>query len=145
MSNINKIDLENEQVIFSDTKQQVFELPNITKLYQMYQAHQTDEIGERIAAILDMEVGALLVAEIMIDMTSERIIERLNTGEISKTMKHVNDYYVILESELEQVEKTYEGDFQSACFAKFPYGMVVQRSNFPNFANANAVNQLVNK
>ena len=86
--------------------------------------------------IFNHEIGSLLICEIMIDMQNSTTLNRLETGEISKTMRHVSTYNIILESHLEKAKEQFEalraqgeveGTFEEAVFATFPYGIVIER------------------
>ena len=134
---MNRLYIEDKKVIFKPATESIIAMPNLTALYTMYQTCEDEDVKTRIKDIFDRDFGKVLVAEIMIDMTSPQIIERLHTGDISKTLRHVDNYNVILESELEAVRESYEGDFEKACFAQFPYGMVVEEVNFEGFKNNN--------
>lgn len=120
-------------------------LPNLTSLYTLY--HQTDDevIKNNIAPILREELGILLIVEIMIDATHEVTINRLKTGEISKNMKHVHDYYMIPKSHFALAQKQYleekaqhsiaDAHFADCHFAMFPFGLAIMKSAFPNYTN----------
>ena len=80
----------------------------------------------------------------MIDPSHEVTLKRLETGEISKNMKHVHDYYVIFDSEYQFAKALFEeyvtagvlkGTFEECHFAQFPFGLVIKRDGFPQYYN----------
>ena len=121
--------LKDDKLKFKDAFGQIYDLPNLTTLLNQYH-HTTDPvIKQRLYDILNHDLGTLLVVEIMIDATHEVTQKRLETGEISKNMKHVHDYYVILKShyalaksQFEQLHDLDELSFETCHFAIFPYG-----------------------
>lgn len=136
--------LEGELVYFISAAGQKIEMPNLTKLVEWYKTNKGNEIGERIKEILGRTIGDLLIAEVMIDMTNEKTMDRLRTGEISKTLGHVGTYNIILDSHMDQARAQFEGllrdgkisgQFEDCLFAQFPYGMVILREKFEDYRN----------
>lgn len=140
---IDQLILKDEKLQFKDAFGELYDLPNLTTLLHQYH-HTTDlAIKERLYDILNHDLGTLLVVEIMIDATHEVTQKRLETGEISKNMKHVQDYYVILkshyalaQSQFEQLHMSDGLSFETCHFALFPYGLVIKRSDFSEYQNA---------
>lgn len=141
---IDKLIVEDTRVVFVNTEGKRVEMPNLTQLAVWYNEYKDSEIGERIKSILSREIGDLLIAEVMIDMTNEKTLERLRTGEISKTLGHVETYNIILDSHIEQAKIAFEGlkqegevtgNFEDCFFAQFPYGMVIMREKFRQYTN----------
>lgn len=144
MSNLNILKFEDQKVILQTIYGESHYLPNLTTLVTIYHQHQNDIIGERIKEMLAHDIGTLLVIEIMIDATHPVTMSRLESGEISKNIKHVNDYYVILTSNIECAKANYKalasqglltGKFEDCCFNEMPFGMVIVREKFPQFTN----------
>lgn len=134
----------NNEIVFIKANGEQLAMPNLTALVKLYHKTQCEEIKTRIVEILNQEIGALLVCEIMIDMQNDTTMKRLETGEISKTMRHVGTYNIILESHLDKAKMAFqalkesgevEGDFEACVFATFPYGMVIEREKFPQYKN----------
>ncbi|MGL5675957.1 MAG: hypothetical protein ACRDDX_06070 [Cellulosilyticaceae bacterium] len=143
---IDQLILKENNVVFQNAAGEEMQMPNLTALVKRYQ-EDSAEVKERIREILQNDMGTLLVVEIMMDMTNETTLKRLETGEISKTMKHVNTYYVILDSQMDQARQKYEelgkeGALEQIFFAQFPYGMVIEREKFLEFQNDNDVNEM---
>lgn len=141
---IDRLVIEEGKVVFINVQGTVIEMPNLTQLVVWYKEYQGSEIGERIKEILSREIGDLLIAEVMIDMTNEKTLDRLRTGEISKTLRHVETYNIILDSHIEQAKAQFEelakqqevtGNFEDCFFAQFPYGMVIMREMFSVYTN----------
>lgn len=141
---IDQLIREEDKVIFISAEGEKIEMPNLTQLVQWYKEYRSEEIGERIKGILSREIGDLLIAEVMIDMTNEKTLERLRTGEISKTLKHVETYNIILDSHMGQAKEQFErlkqegqvtGNIEDCFFAQFPYGMVIMREKFGEYKN----------
>lgn len=132
---LDTLTLENGQVIFTKTSGERLQMPNLTKMVAMYEKQKDNEVGERLKDILARGIGTLLIAEVMVDMTNETTLKRFENGEISKTMKHVNTYNLVLESHLEQAQEGFEGDFNTCVFAEFPYGIVIEREKYPSYKN----------
>ncbi|MGL4800072.1 MAG: hypothetical protein ACRCWY_11865 [Cellulosilyticaceae bacterium] len=139
--------LKENNVVFQNAAGEEMQMPNLTALVKRYQEEGSAEVKERIRDILQNDMGTLLVVEIMMDMGNETTLKRLETGEISKTMKHVNTYYVILDSQMDQARQKYEeldkeGTLEQIFFAQFPYGMVIEREKFLEFQNDNDVKKI---
>ena len=139
--------LEDREIFLKDAKGKKIFMPNLTALVKMYDETADKAIQKRIESIFDEEVGSLMIAEVMIDMSNEKTLERLRTGEISKTMRHVHTYNMILESHLDEAKALFEqrvkegvlkGSFDSICFAPFTQGIVIERKNFPEYENKKA-------
>lgn len=135
--------LKDDKLQLKDAFGQIYDLPNLTNLLHLYHKTTDSVIKKRLYDILDHDLGTLLVVEIMIDATHEVTQKRLETGEISKNMKHVHDYYVILKSHYalakSQFEQLHASDglpFETCHFALFPYGLVIKRSSFSEYHNA---------
>ena len=131
---------DNKRLYYLDAFDVRYELPNLTHLIDFYHTTQSEAIKARILEMLSHDLGTLLVIEIMIDPTHEVTIKRLETGEISKNMKHVMDYYVILKSHYALAKKQYfskyeEDSFETCHFASFPFGQVIMRSKFESYSN----------
>lgn len=146
---VDQLIIKDGQVVFQNVKGEEVAMPNLTKLVDMYNATSCEEIKGRLVEILESDLGKLLVAEIMVDMTNETTLKRIETGEISKTMGHVGNYYVVLDSHMDQAKAQYEasekeGSFESIYFAQFPFGMVIEKAKFPEYANENYVNEIKN-
>lgn len=142
----NRLLFKNETLIFENTLGIQLPLPNLTQLIHLYKANLSTPIGERIKTILSRDLGSLLVVEIMIDPSHEVTLKRLETGEISKNMKHVNDYYVVLDSDYPFAKNLFDtyvaegilnGTFEECHFAQFPFGLVIKREGFPQYYNRN--------
>lgn len=141
---IDRLVIEKNKVIFINAEGVRIDMPNLTGLVGWYKEHKDSEIGERIKGILGLEIGDLLIAEVMIDMTNETTLERLRSGEISKNLGHVNTYNIILDSHMNQAREQFEklastdqaiGKFEDCFFAQFPYGMVIIREMFKEYRN----------
>ena len=133
----------NNEVIFEKANGEKMVMPNLTALLKLYNETSDEAIKERAREIFNHEIGSLLICEIMID---------LETGEISKTMRHVSTYNIILESHLEKAKEQFEalraqgeveGTFEEAVFATFPYGIVIERVKFPQFTNTEYVKEII--
>ncbi|MBU3803696.1 MAG: hypothetical protein H9872_02905 [Candidatus Cellulosilyticum pullistercoris] len=140
---MDQIIIKDQMLIFKDAFGAEYSLPNLTVLLHDYNTTTDLKVKQRLYEILNHDLGSLLVIEIMIDANHEVTKKRLETGEISKNMKHVHDYYVILKSHYalakDQFEKTHAlalPDFESCHFAMFPYGLVIKRNDFPNYQNS---------
>ena len=142
----------NNEVIFEKANGEQLKMPNLTALTKLYSETASEDIKGWIEEILDQEIGSLLICEIMIDMQNETTLKRLETGEISKTMRHVGTYNIILESHLEKAKVQFEtlkaageveGDFEEIQFAIFPYGIVIEREKFPQYQNAEYVKEVL--
>lgn len=136
--------VKDHTVILRTALDEELTLPNLTTLLNLYQTHKGTEVGDRIKSMLQRDIGTLLVIEIMIDASHPVTLERLKSGEISKNMKHVNDYNVILNSHLEEAYKQFneesskglvQGTFEDCCFNTMPFGTVILRSHFPHYKN----------
>ena len=143
---LDRLVIEDRKVVFINAAGKKVEMPNLTQLTKWYKEHEDAEIRERIRGILDREIGDLLISEVMIDMTNEKTLDRLRTGEISKTLRHVQTYNIILDSHMEEAREEFEeklargettGQFEDCFFAKFPYGMVIMRDMFKGYRNTN--------
>lgn len=143
---LDRLVLEENQVVFINAVGKRVDMPNLSQLTKWYKEQEDAEIKERIKGILEREIGDLLIAEVMIDMTNEKTLERLRTGEISKTLGHVQTYNIILDSHIEEARAEFEeklakgetsGQFEDCFFAQFPYGMVIMRDMFKGFRNTN--------
>ena len=141
----------NNEVIFEKANGEKMVMPNLTALLKLYN-ETSDAIKERAREIFNHEIGSLLICEIMIDMQNSTTLNRLETGEISKTMRHVSTYNIILESHLEKAKEQFEalraqgeveGTFEEAVFATFPYGIVIERVKFPQFTNTEYVKEII--
>lgn len=139
---IDQLIFKDNQLYLKDAFQTEYALPNLTTLLNLYQTTSNEDVKHRIYDILNHDLGTLLVVEIMIDATHEVTIKRLETGEISKNMKHVMDYYVILKSHYALAKKEYidthtpdDEPFEACHFAIFPYGQVISRSHYMDFKN----------
>ncbi|MGL4362484.1 MAG: hypothetical protein ACRCSG_04315 [Cellulosilyticaceae bacterium] len=146
------IAINNGIVELCDVEGVVTPLPNLTKMVELYKKVDNEEVKKNIKNILSEPVESLLVSEIMIDMQNEKAIERLYTGEISKTMHHVHTYFVILSSHMTKAKEKFakmiiDGEsgknIESIYFAPFPYGMVIESAKFPEFKNDEAENRIV--
>lgn len=142
----------NQEVIFEKANGEKITMPNLTALLNLYDETNDIAIKERIQEILSQEIGSLLICEIMIDMQNSKTLNRLETGEISKTMGHVATYNVILESHLEQAKQQFEllktqgeveGLFEDIIFAILPYGIIIERNRFPQFTNTEYVKEII--
>ena len=140
---VDRLILKDKKLYLKDVFGEEFALPNLTTLLNLYQTTTNQDVKQRIFDILNHDLGTLLVVEIMIDATHEVTLKRLETGEISKNMKHVHDYYVILRSHYALAKKAYEdtphakeASFESCHFALFPYGQVILRSGYPEYMNS---------
>nr|WP_302599935.1 hypothetical protein [uncultured Cellulosilyticum sp.] len=149
--------IKNHTVVLHTSLHEEIVLPNLTTLLNLYQTHKNTEVGHRIKAMLQCDIGTLLVIEIMIDASHPVTLERLKSGEISKNMKHVNDYNVILNSHLEDARKQFneqaskglvQGTFEDCCFNTMPFGTVILCSRFPHYKNTHynkeAIDTLIN-
>lgn len=143
---MDKILLEDGQVVFISAVGNKVNLPNLTKLVAWCEEEKDSEIGVRIKQILEGSIEQLLISEVMIDMNSEKTRERLCSGEISKTMGHVDTYSIILDSHMAVARKQFEeelknnavtGNFEDCFFAQFPYGMVIVKELFKDYKNTN--------
>ncbi|MGL4343821.1 MAG: hypothetical protein ACRCTE_01350 [Cellulosilyticaceae bacterium] len=123
------------KVTFIKANGETLDMPNLTKMIAMYEAQKDNEIGNRVKEILTRGIGTLLIAEVMVDMTNETTLARFENGEISKTMRHVNTYNIVLESHLEAAKEAFDGDFNTCVFAEFPYGIVIEREKYPTYKN----------
>lgn len=132
---LDQLTIEEGRVIFTKATGESMDMPNLTQIVKLYEAHKEDEIGARAKEVLDRGIGALLITEVMMDMTNDKTNERFENGEISKTMRHVNTYNIVLESHLEQAVAGFEGDFETCKFAEFPYGIVIEREKYPTYKN----------
>lgn len=139
---IDQLILNEQQLFFKDVFGETYDLPNLTSLLDLYLTTTNSEIKKRLFDILSNDLGTLLVIEIMIDATHEVTKKRLESGEISKNMKHVRDYYVIPKShyalaknQFETQEPTNNSHFEACHFAFFPYGEVIIREHFPSYQN----------
>ena len=139
---IDQIVIKDQNLIFKDTFGTEHALPNLTTLLREYTTTTDLVVKKRLHDILSHDLGSLLVIEIMIDATHEVTKKRLETGEISKNMKHVHDYYVILKSHYALAKSQFENNhpssthtFEACHFAMFPYGLVINRSSFLNYQN----------
>lgn len=139
---IDQLILNDHQLCFKDVFGETYDLPNLTTLLNLYLTTSHLEIKKRLFDILNHDLGTLLVVEIMIDATHEVTQKRLETGEISKNMKHVHDYYVIPKSHYALAKSQYEAqatqehlNFETCHFAFFPYGQVILRQQFPDYKN----------
>lgn len=133
-----------EGVIYQKVSGACLVLKNITCLVNLYNETQDMPLKERIKEILNQDISSLLLADVMIDMTNDKVKERLQTGEISKNMKHVHTYNVILESHKEKAEALFntlvakgelDGKFEDYIFAEFPCGLIIEREKFPQYEN----------
>ena len=86
----------NNEVIFEKANGEKMVMPNLTALLKLYNETSDEAIKERARKIFNHEIGSLLICEIMIDMQNSTTLNRLETGEISKTMRHVSTYNIIL-------------------------------------------------
>ena len=143
--------VQDHNVVFRNAAGVETAMPNLSKLVALYDETTDEAVKARIKEILSEPFGKLLVVEIMMDMTNERTLERLQTGEISKTMRHVHTYNVILDSHRDEARDAFEkakaegqveGEFEATFFAPFPYGMVIEEAKFPNYQNTRYENQL---
>lgn len=144
MMTLDTLLVKDHTVILHTALHEEITLPNLTTLLNLYEAHKNTEVGDRIKAMLQRGIGTLLVIEIMIDASHPVTLERLKSGEISKNMKHVNDYNVILNSHLEEARHQFneeaskglvQGSFEDCCFNTMPLGTVILRSQFPHYKN----------
>lgn len=142
----------NNEVIFEKANGEKMVMPNLTALLKLYNETSDEAIKERAREIFNHEIGSLLICEIMIDMQNSTTLNRLETGEISKTMRHVGTYNIILESHLEKAKEQFEalkaqdkveGTFEEVVFATFPYGIVIERIKFPQFTNTEYVKEII--
>lgn len=139
---IDQLILKDNKLIFKSVFEETYDLPNLTSLLNLYQTTLNTEVKERIRDILNHDLGTLLVVEIMIDATHEVTLKRLETGEISKNMKHVHDYYVIPKSHYALAKSQYDSlnddstSFESCHFAMFPYGLVIKTEGFTAYKNS---------
>nr|WP_307991672.1 hypothetical protein [uncultured Niameybacter sp.] len=152
MKQLDTLKYTQEGVIFEKTNGEVLRLANLTGLVKLYNETEDIALRERIKEILSVDIASLLLADIMIDMQNDRVKERLQTGEISKNMKHVGTYNVILESHKEKAEALFntlvdkgevEGTFEDCIFAKFPCGIVIERIKFPQYENTDYIVDLL--
>lgn len=139
------------KIVFRNVAGQEVDMPNLTKLVEIYHESHDTELKERVKNILEQPFGKLFIVETMVDMTNETTLNRLASGEISKNMKHVQTYNLILDSHIEKArvfyaqkveEGTLEGILEDVYFAPFPYGMVIEESKFPGYANDEYVNEI---
>lgn len=142
----------NNEVIFEKASGEQMAMPNLTALLKLYNETNDEAIKARAREIFDHEISSLLICEIMIDMQNSTTLNRLETGEISKTMRHVGTYTIILDSHLEKAKAQFEalkaqgsveGTFEEAVFATFPYGTVIERVKFPQFTNTEYVKEII--
>lgn len=134
----------NEKCFLEKADGSCVDMPNLTDLVAWYKKYKTTEIGQRIKEILSLEFGELLVVEIMVNMAHEKTLERLKDGEIKRNLSHVKNYYIILDSQIEDAKQEFalekakgriKGNFEDAFFAHFPSGMVIMRERFPSYLN----------
>ena len=142
MTLVDQLKIKNQQLYFEDVFGTQYPLPNLTALWQLYHETTNTTIKKHIAAIFSEDLGTLLVVEIMIDATHEVTLKRLETGEISKNMKHVHDYYIIPKSHYALAQTQFEANpanvdrpFTSCHFAMFPYGLAIIKAAFPEYTN----------
>lgn len=140
MEQLDQLIYKDEQLYFKDIFCEEYALPNLTNFVKLYHETQNQTIQSHIGEILSHDLGTLLVVEIMIDPTHEITLKRLETGEISKNMKHVMDYYVILKSHYALAKKQYlsehkKGCFETCHFIALPFGQVIMRSKFETYYN----------
>lgn len=140
------------EVIFTKADGEQIKMPNLTALIKLYHEAESDEMKIRIEEILNQGIGSLLICEIMIDMQNETTLKRLETGEISKTMRHVGTYNIILESHIEKAKAQFEelkakgevaGTFEAIQFSVLPYGIVIEREKFPQYDNVEYVKEIL--
>lgn len=143
--------MDNE-VIFIKADGEQIKMPNLTALIKLYHEADSDEMKARIEEILNQGIGSLLICEIMIDMQNETTLKRLETGEISKTMRHVGTYNIILESHIEKAKAQFEDlkakgeveeTFEAIQFSVLPYGVVIEREKFPQYDNIEYVKEIL--
>ena len=153
MKQLDTLKYTQDEVIFEKANGEVLKLANLTALSKLYKETEDIEIKERIKEILDHDIARLLLADIMIDMQNDRVKERLQTGDISKNMQHVETYNIILDSQKEKAKALFntlvekgelEGKFEECIFAEFPYGIVIEREKFPQYENTDCVVDLSN-
>ena len=140
MKQLDQLIYKNEQLYFRDAFYEEHVLPNLTSFITLYHQTSNQTVKKHIQEIFNHDLGTLLVVEIMIDPTHEVTLKRLETGDISKNMKHVMDYYVILKSHYALAKKQYHSDypqtpFETCHFANFPFGQVIMRSEFTTYYN----------
>ena len=140
------------EIILRSVAGQEVDMPNLTKLVEIYHDSDDVELKKRIKNILEQPFGKLFIVETMVDMTNETTLNRLASGDISKNMKHVQTYNLILDSHIEKArtlyaqrveEGTLEGTLEDAFFAPFPYGMIIEESKFPGYENEIYVNEII--
>ncbi|WP_054743907.1 hypothetical protein [Cellulosilyticum ruminicola] len=121
-------------------------MPNLTTLVALYHKHKNEVVDTRIKEIFSHNIGILLVVEIMIDANHPVTMEHLKSSEISKNMKHVRDYYVILTSHLKKHVYNMCNPYLIDCLkvhlkiaSSTPCLLtpVIVREKFPQFKNTN--------
>lgn len=140
----NRLLLKDEILVFENTVGTQIPLPHLTRFLELYRENLHTPLEQRIKDMLSRDLGSLLIVETMIDPNHEVTLKRLETGEISKNMKHVNDYYVIFDSEYDRAKTLFEqyvsngilqGAFEDCHFSQFPFGLVIKRAAFPQYYN----------
>ena len=144
-STVDQLMIKEDKLYFVDAFGTSIFLPNLTSLYTLYQQTDDEVVKANILPILKEDLGTLLVVEIMIDATHEVTINRLKTGEISKNMKHVHDYYIIPKSHFALAQKQYleekaasleeNAHFSDCHFSMFPFGLAIIKTAFPSYVN----------
>lgn len=144
-STVDQLIIEENKLYFLDAFGIRSFLPNLTSLYTLYQQTDDERIKANILPIFKEDLGTLLVVEIMIDATHAVTMERLRSGEISKNMKHVHDYYIIPKSHFALAQKQYleektledstPAQFSDCHFSMFPFGLAIIKAAFPSYTN----------
>lgn len=139
---VDQLVYETNQLFLRDVFGETYALPNLTAFIKLYQTTSDLEVKKRIKEMLSHDLGILLVIEIMIDPTHEVTLKRLESGEISKNMKHVMDYYVVPKSHYALAKSQYEHatshespNYEASHFVFLPYGQVILRANYPDYRN----------
>lgn len=152
MKQLDTLKYTQEGVIFEKANGEVLKLANLTGLLKLYNETDDRALKERIKEILSVDIASLLLADIMIDMQNDRVKERLQTGEISKNMKHVGTYNVILDSHKEKAEALFntlvdkgelEGTLEECIFGEFSCGIIIERIKFPQYENTDYIVELL--
>lgn len=135
MQQLDALLVENGVVVFMKASGERLEMPNLTQIVALYEKQKGTDVGHYAKEILSRGIGTLLITEVMVDMTNETTLNRFQNGDITKTMRHLNTYNIVLESHLDMAKEQFEGDFNTCIFAEFPYGVVIEREKYPTYKN----------